>query len=87
PHGKDALRARFPKGYGANFDWRTHNPPVLNPIQNQGQCGSCTQFSTMSTIESAYAIAHGRLLKASEEYPLECTKGLRYSNAVGNACG
>jgi cathepsin F len=58
-----------------SFDWRTHSPPVINPIQNQGQCGSCWTFSTIAVIESAYAIKTGKLQKLSEQEIVDCSHG------------
>jgi len=55
------------------FDWRTKN--VVNPIQNQGQCGSCWTFSTIAVIESAYAIKTGKLQKLSEQEVVDCSHG------------
>jgi len=55
------------------WDWRTHG--VVNPIQNQGQCGSCWTFSTIASIESAYAIKTGKLQKLSEQEVVDCSHG------------
>lgn len=62
-----------------SFDWREHG--VVNPIKNQGNCGSCWAFSTISTSESAYAIKHGQLLHFSEQNLVDCAttcKGCNY---------
>jgi len=56
-----------------SFDWRTKG--VVNPIQNQGQCGSCWTFSTIAVIESAYAIKTGKLQKLSEQEIVDCSHG------------
>ena len=52
-------------------DWRTKN--VVNPVKNQGQCGSCWAFSAVSSIESAYAIAKGKLYSLSEQQVVDCS--------------
>ncbi len=39
---------------------------VVSPIQDQGNCGACWAFSTMTILESAYAIKYGKLQKMSE---------------------
>jgi cathepsin F len=56
-----------------DFDWREKN--VVNPIQDQGQCGSCWTFSTIASIESAYAIKTGKLQKLSEQEVVDCSTG------------
>jgi len=52
------------------FDWRTWG--VVNPIQDQGACGSCWAFSSTANAESNYAIATGKLFKYSEQYLTSC---------------
>ena len=51
----------------ATWDWSNQPKPVVSPIQNQQQCGSCWAFSTVSAVESAWAIATGTLIKLSEQ--------------------
>jgi len=51
----------------ANYDsinWVTAGK--VNPIQNQGQCGSCWSFAVTSVVETGYAIKNGSLPKLSE---------------------
>lgn len=55
-----------------SFDWREKG--VINPIKNQGNCGSCWAFSTIATSESAYAITSGNLLQFSEQNLIDCIK-------------
>lgn len=56
-----------------SFDWRDKG--VVNPIRNQGDCGSCWAFSTISTSESAYTITTGNLLHFSEQNLVDCSPG------------
>lgn len=53
------------------IDWRTQNN-VLNPVRNQGACGSCWAFSVVSVVESRYALKTNKLLKMSEQELLDC---------------
>jgi len=47
---------------------------LVNPIKNQGQCGSCWAFSTMGALESGYAIATGNLVSVAEQQLVDCDK-------------
>jgi cathepsin L len=44
----------------------------MNPVQDQGKCGSCWAFSAMASIESAYAIQTRRLWNLSRQQPVDC---------------
>jgi len=59
-----------------DVDWRTRN--VVSAVRDQGQCGSCYSFSSISTVETAYAIKRGTLTALSEQYVVDC------SSAYGN---
>jgi C1A family cysteine protease len=54
----------------ASWDWRTKN--VVTPVKNQGQCGSCWDFSATETTESVCAIAGYPLTLLSEQQVLQC---------------
>ncbi len=48
----------------ASVDWRTEG--AVNPIKDQGSCGSCWAFSAVSSTESRYKIAKGTLYVLAE---------------------
>ena len=52
-------------------DWRSH----MNPIKNQGSCGSCWTFSAIQTIEGHHAIKTGEKVVMSEQMLVDCVNG------------
>jgi len=54
-----------------SVDWR---PKLVNPVKNQGQCGSCWTFSTVASLESAYAKLTDDLQEFSEQDLVDCVK-------------
>lgn len=65
-------------GAPASIDWRAKG--VVNPVRDQGQCGSCWAFATTANAESVWAIAKGQLLDLSEEFLVDCASGVGYFN-------
>merc|ERR1712224_718146 len=55
-----------------SLDWST-NAAVVNPVKDQGQCGSCWAFSAVGTVESAYALAAGKLGSYAEQQLVDCS--------------
>jgi len=53
-----------------SVDWRTKG--AVNPIQDQGQCGSCWAFSAVQAMESRWEIKSGKLEKLSEQQLVDC---------------
>jgi len=54
------------------YNWVGHNPPVVTPIYNQGQCGSCWAFSATETIESRWALAGHPLVSLAMQQIVDC---------------
>lgn len=59
-----------------SIDWRDHN--AINPVRDQGQCGSCWAFSAVGAMEPRAFIKaidkHG-LLSLSEQQLVDCAGG------------
>lgn len=69
---------------GESIDWRTAG--VVTPVKNQGNCGSCWAFGSVETMESAFALATGRLEELSEQQILDCTPNPLECGGTGG-CG
>jgi cathepsin L len=65
-------------GVPSSIDWRQKG--VVNPVRDQGQCGSCWAFATTANAESVWAISKGQLLDLSEEFLVDCASGVGYYN-------
>jgi len=53
-----------------SVDWRAKG--AVNPVKNQGACGSCWAFSAVGPLEGLYFIETGKLLKFSEQMLVDC---------------
>jgi len=69
-----------------SYDWRSANPPVVSPVKDQGQCGSCWAFSTIGNIESQNAIRGKPLTQFSEQLLVDCSTGCSNEPPYGVVC-
>jgi cathepsin L len=69
----------------ASIDWREKN--AVTPVKNQGGCGSCWAFSATETVESAYAIASGKLLELAPQTYVNCVKNPNKCGGSGGCEG
>jgi len=67
------LEATNVVGIPTSVNWVTVTPAVVNPIKNQGSCGSCWAFSANASLESAHAIFYGSLPNLSEQQLVSCS--------------
>ena len=56
------------------FDWRAFGK--VSSVKDQGPCGSCVAFASISTLESSHAIRNNRRVDGSEQHTLSCYRGL-----------
>ncbi|ETV91600.1 hypothetical protein H310_13850 [Aphanomyces invadans] len=54
-----------------SVDWTTGD--CVNPVRDQGQCGSCWAFSAVGAAEPAHCIVTGELLDLSEQQVTSCS--------------
>jgi len=65
-----------------SIDWRG----ILQPIQNQGNCGSCWAFSVACSIEAVNKIQNNVSIKLSEQYLVDCSN-IKNRNSNGKNLG
>ncbi|KAL0221376.1 hypothetical protein RCL1_001230 [Eukaryota sp. TZLM3-RCL] len=54
------------------FDWREHG--WTQPVKNQGSCGSCWAFSTISALEHQLFRKTGDMIELSEQQLVDCDR-------------
>ncbi|KAG8240428.1 hypothetical protein J437_LFUL003142 [Ladona fulva] len=75
PELSDAEKAAVPE----SMDWRLYG--AVTPVKDQSVCGSCWSFGTTGTIEGAYFLKYGHLVRLSQQALIDCSWG--YGN---NGC-
>ena len=57
-----------------NFDWRKKSPGCINPIRNQGNCGSCWAFAVSEVLSDRYCLQSNANEKTvlSPQYLVSC---------------
>lgn len=53
------------------FSWLNY-PNIIGPVQDQGQCGSCTNFAVIGAMEAHMRIWYGINTKLSEQEAMQC---------------
>ena len=70
------------------FDWRNNDGNWITPVKNQGQCGSCWDFSAVAQVEAWWKISNNSddMLDLSEQFILSCgDNGGCNGDAIGTA--
>ena len=72
-----------------SVDWRTHYPPVVTPIKDQGHCGSCWAFAATAVLESHAALSsnHGELVSLSPQELVSCAPNPNHCGGDGGCSG
>nr|XP_032650176.1 pro-cathepsin H [Chelonoidis abingdonii] len=85
PQNCSATKGNFLASSGpcpSTIDWRKKGNYVT-PVKNQGACGSCWTFSTTGCLESAIAIATGKLLSLAEQQLVDCAQDFNNHGCSG----
>lgn len=93
--GSSYVYSSPPNGYVSPFttatpsdsvDWRSAASPVLTPVKDQGQCGSCWAFTGTTVLESNIAVySKAAPVRTSEQEYVDCVKGICGGCNGGNA--
>uniref|UniRef100_G1SQF0 Pro-cathepsin H n=3 Tax=Oryctolagus cuniculus TaxID=9986 RepID=G1SQF0_RABIT len=85
PQNCSATKSNYLRGtgpYPSSVDWRKKGN-FVSPVKNQGACGSCWTFSTTGALESAVAIAGGKMLSLAEQQLVDCAQNFNNHGCEG----
>ncbi|EDL77563.1 cathepsin H, isoform CRA_b [Rattus norvegicus] len=85
PQNCSATKSNYLRGtgpYPSSMDWRKKGN-VVSPVKNQGACGSCWTFSTTGALESAVAIASGKMMTLAEQQLVDCAQNFNNHGCQG----
>uniref|UniRef100_A0A5F8A2M3 Cathepsin H n=1 Tax=Macaca mulatta TaxID=9544 RepID=A0A5F8A2M3_MACMU len=85
PQNCSATKSNYLRGtgpYPPSMDWRKKGN-FVSPVKNQGACGSCWTFSTTGALESAIAIATGKMLSLAEQQLVDCAQDFNNHGCQG----
>ncbi len=71
----------FPSVDSAAFSWRDR----IDPPRDQGSCGSCWAFATLSAVETSEALLNGRKVNLSEQSLVNCAARPDVDGCDGNS--
>lgn len=69
-HGNTSFMYEKVTTVPTSVDWRKNG--AVNPVKDQGQCGSCWAFSTIVAVEGINAIKTKHLVSLSEQELVDC---------------
>ncbi|XP_026644799.1 pro-cathepsin H isoform X2 [Microtus ochrogaster] len=85
PQNCSATKSNYLRGtgpYPSSMDWRKKGN-FVSAVKNQGSCGSCWTFSTTGALESAVAIATGKMLSLAEQQLVDCAQNFNNHGCQG----
>lgn len=82
--GKKAIPVEELEGLPSKLDWR--DTKMVTPVKDQGGCGSCWAFSATETVESAVAVATGKLIELAPQEYVDCAPNPKHCGGSGG-CG
>ncbi len=68
----------------SSIDWRDKG--AVNPVRDQGQCGSCWAFSAVGALESQVMMATGENISLSEQDMVDCVKNVMSPDGTVDCC-
>jgi cathepsin L len=81
------LRRRNLGNLPDSVDWRTHDPPIVTPVKDQGNCGSCWAFAAAAVLESHAALATNELFVFSPQELVSCAPNPNECGGTGGCMG